>query len=49
MDKYEVTVSLTKIVEADNKDDAYKKAFDEFMDEGVNPNSFYVYINGKEY
>lgn len=48
MDNHEVTITLTKKVEAENKDQAYKKAFDEFMREGINPNCFDVYVDGKE-
>lgn len=46
---FKVTVAETKIVEAETKEEAYDKAFKEFMKEGINPNSFYVYINGEEF
>lgn len=45
---YEVTVSLTKVVEAENEQEAYQKASEEFMEDGINPKNFYVYVNGKE-
>lgn len=47
--KYTITVSLTKTVKANNEKEAFKKAFDEFMKVGVNPNCFDVYINRERY
>ena len=44
-----IALDSSSIKGFDDFTDAYKKAFEEFIDEGVNPNSFYGYINGKEY
>ena len=49
MKEYEITLSLTKTIEAENEDEAFSKAFDEFMEEGVNPNCFYIYVDGEPY
>lgn len=46
--QYVVTITLTKYVVASNDNEAYEKAFNEFTEDGINPNGFYVYVNGKE-
>lgn len=44
---YTMTITLTKTVIAESEKEAYKKAVREFLDDGIDPNEFYIYLNGK--